>query len=124
MTAPSVEPDRDLPLSATDFHVLLVLAERDLYGYAILKAVEEESGGTVSPGTGSLYRILARLIDAELVAESDAPERSPDAHPGRPRKYYRITGRGRGVLAAEARRLGAALELARDRLAVAEGPGS
>ena len=34
------------PLSATDFHVLLVLTEGDLYGYAIMKAVEAQSGGT------------------------------------------------------------------------------
>ena len=44
-------------LSATDFHVLLVLAERDLYGYALLQAVEAESGGAVSPDIGSLYRV-------------------------------------------------------------------
>ena len=38
-------------LSATDFQVLLVLAAGDLYGYAILKAMEEDSGGAVRPGT-------------------------------------------------------------------------
>ncbi|HIF21537.1 MAG TPA: hypothetical protein EYQ27_06405, partial [Gemmatimonadetes bacterium] len=40
---------RSNPLSATDFHVLMVLAEEDLYGYAIMKAVERESAGAVSP---------------------------------------------------------------------------
>ena len=29
------------PLGAHDFHVLLVLSEADLYGYAIMKAVDE-----------------------------------------------------------------------------------
>lgn len=106
---------RHLPLSATDYHVLLVLAERDLYGYGILKAVEEESGGAVAPETGSLYRVLARLIDTGMVAETDAPESAPEASPGRPRKYYRITGRGRKVLEAESLRLRRALELARER---------
>jgi len=114
----------DLPLSPTDFHVLLVLADRELYGYGILKAVEEESGGAVSPGTGSLYRILARLIDSGLVGETEAPADAPEVSPGRPRKYYRITARGREALAAEARRLGAALELARERVATVEGGGA
>ena len=37
------------PLSPTDFHVLMVLAEGPSYGYAIMKAVDEHSGGVVSP---------------------------------------------------------------------------
>lgn len=44
--ARKAEPARgvDAP-SATEFHVLLVLSRGALYGYAIMKAVEEESGG-------------------------------------------------------------------------------
>ena len=57
--------ERTPPLSATDYHVLMVLTEEDLYGYAIMKAVEQESGGAVSPEIGSLYRILARLMPDE-----------------------------------------------------------
>ena len=64
---------RSNPLSATDFHVLMVLAEEDLYGYAIMKAVERESAGAVSPEIGSLYRILARLVSEGFVDEADAP---------------------------------------------------
>ena len=108
-------PSPHLPLSATDYHVLLVLAGRDLYGYGILKAVEEESGGAVAPETGSLYRVLARLIDTGMVAETGAPESAPETSPGRPRKYYRITDRGREVLESESLRLRGALELARER---------
>jgi len=111
--APSPTPGP--PLSATDYHVLLVLADRDLYGYGILKAVEEESGGAVAPETGSLYRVLARLIDTGMVAETGAPEGAPESSPGRPRKYYRITDEGRELLEAESLRLRAALELARER---------
>lgn len=116
------ETPRDhLPLSPIDYHVLLVLADRDLYGYAILKAVEEESGGAVAPETGSLYRVLARLIGSGLVAETGAPSGTPEATPGRPRKYYRISERGREVLAAESRRLRRALALARERNLLPEG---
>ncbi|HZD05063.1 MAG TPA: PadR family transcriptional regulator, partial [Longimicrobiales bacterium] len=93
-----------LPLSATDFHVLLVLWDGALYGYAIMKAVEEESGGAVVPEIGSLYRVLARLMGEGLVEEADAPD-EPGPHPGRARKYYRLTGQGRSAARAEAARL-------------------
>lgn len=102
-------------LSPNDFHVMLVLAEGPLYGYAIMKAVEKESGGSVAPEIGSLYRILSRLMQLGLVSETGSP---PNAEPdgrGRPRRYYALTGRGREVLAAEAARLRGALEIARDR---------
>ena len=103
------------PLSPIDFHVLLVLAREDLYGYAILKSVEEESRGAVRPEIGSLYRVLGRLMGAGLVDEVAPPRGSPDVHRGRPRRYYRLTRAGRAALKADARRLQGALELARER---------
>lgn len=104
------------PLSPTDFHVLLVLAAEDLYGYAILKAIAEESAGAVSPEIGSLYRVLGRLVSNDLVNEAEAPDEAPDTHRGRPRRYYSLTDRGREALEADARRLESALQLARARL--------
>lgn len=103
------------PLSPNDFHLLLVLAEGESYGYALLKAMEQESSGAVSPDIGSLYRALARLVGSGLVAE--AGERSEPATPGRPRRYYRITEAGRAALEADAERLRQALALADSRLA-------
>ena len=102
------------PLSATDFHVLLVLTEGDLYGYAIMKAVEAQSGGTVSPEIGSLYRVLARLMAIGLVTEVGGPA-AGETHRGRPRKYYAITPQGREVARAEAARLSQLVDLARGR---------
>jgi DNA-binding PadR family transcriptional regulator len=99
------------PLSALDFHVLLVLAAEDLYGYAIMKAVEAQSRGTVSPEIGSLYRVLARLMSAGLVVEKE-PARDEELHRGRPRRYYRITTEGRSALHAEAERLRHVLAIA------------
>ena len=55
------------PLSATDFHVLMVLAEGPSYGYAIMKAVHEHSDGGVSPDElVSLYRRAAALVFPSL----------------------------------------------------------
>ena len=103
------------PMSATDYHILLVLAEGDLYGYAIMKAVEEDSGGAVSPGIGSLYRILARLSSRGWVEEACTPKDAPTEHRGNPRQYYRLTREGRAALRDESRRLESVLALARER---------
>lgn len=113
--SPDRRAERAHPLSAMDYHVLMVLTEEDLYGYAIMKAVEDESAGAVSPEVGSLYRILARLMSEGLVDEVDAPDGSPTEHRGRPRRYYGLTVQGRAALTAESLRLQGVLELARQR---------
>jgi DNA-binding PadR family transcriptional regulator len=83
------------------FHILLALAGADSYGYAIMQAVRDQSGGSVPLRTGSFYRHLAKLIEDDLVSEVPPP-RSSDP---RRRSYYRLTPRGRRALAAEQRRL-------------------
>lgn len=106
-----------LPLSPVDFHLLLVLADRDLYGYAIMKAIERQSGGTLRPEIGSLYRMIGRLEREGLLerAGDAVPDADDDPSPGRPRKYYRITELGREVLEAEATRLRRVIALAERR---------
>lgn len=104
------DPPRDplqrlLPLSPTDFHLLLVLADGETYGYALMKAIEAESGGVITPEIGSLYRMLARLVDSGLVVEAGDRVPDDDASPGRPRRYYRITALGREAILAESERL-------------------
>ncbi len=102
------------PLSALDFHVLLVLTEGELYGYAIMKAVAAQSGGALSPEIGTLYRVVARLLAGGLVSEVEGPA-GPEIHRGRPRRYYQITPRGRDLARREAARLDALVELARGK---------
>jgi DNA-binding PadR family transcriptional regulator len=89
-----------------------VLASEDLYGYAIMKAVEEHSRGAVSPEIGSLYRVLARLMGAGFVVELESSETEEGLHRGRPRRYYRITPVGRAALETEAARLRHVVSLA------------
>jgi len=107
-------------LSTLDYHVLTAMAEGPRYGYDIRNAVEEESGGTLTPRAGSLYRVLARLMSAGLVGEVATPA-GEDPHPGRTRKYYGLTDGGRVALAGEARRLREAAALAEERLRRLEG---
>lgn len=116
-----MEPDLEariealLPLSAVDLQVLLVLCDGDLYGYAILQGVVDESDGRLRPDLGALYRGLARLTQAGLVHEADPPAQAPPS-PGRPRRYYGITSFGRRVVEHEVGRLRSLLELASLRL--------
>jgi DNA-binding PadR family transcriptional regulator len=102
------------PLKPAVFHILLALAARDNYGYALMHAVREASDGHVPLSPGSFYRHLAKLMDDGLVVEA-APRRAGDD----PRRgtYYRLTARGHSVLADERKRL-AALVAAIDLLGV------
>ena len=108
-----------LPLSPTDLHVLLVLAQKNLYGYAILQAVEQESSGLLRPDLGALYRALARLSSAGLVKDTQPPKDAAPA-PGKKRRYYGITAFGQQVLSAETARLRSVLEIASHRLSPSE----
>lgn len=103
MPKPQVEAGNALPLPAVDLQILLVLAEGDLYGYAIKKAVERESNGLLTPEIGSLYRVLARLMDSGWVEEAPSPPHGPQR--GRPRRYYSVTPAGLKVARAEVKRL-------------------
>lgn len=107
---PAVAPS-DLPLRPAVFHILLALAEGDLHGLGIADAAERASEGAVELGPGTLYRSLSEMTEAGLVRPV-APPRD-DADPRR--KYYRITEPGRGVLAAEARRLERLVDAVRSR---------
>jgi DNA-binding PadR family transcriptional regulator len=89
-------------LKPAAFHILLALAERDLHGYAVMQAVREQSSGRIPLQTGSFYRHLGRLIDDGFVIEAGAPKHETDARRG---THYRLTSRGRQVLAAEQTRL-------------------
>ena len=83
-------------------HILLALADRESHGYGVMLAIREQSAGQVPVQTASFYRHLAALIDDGLVIESAARRDGVDPRRG---AYYRITARGRQVLAAEKRRL-------------------
>lgn len=98
-------PSEFLPLSPSDFQVLLQLSDQALHGYGIVKASRDDRGRPALE-LGSLYRIINRLIQQELIEEVDVPQ--PDTK--RRRRHYRATLLGRQVARAEARRLRALLD--------------
>jgi DNA-binding PadR family transcriptional regulator len=103
----------DTPLTPPLFHVLVSLADEERHGYAILKDVEERTGGGVRLSTGTLYGIIKRLLADGWIAE--VRTRRPADDDGR-RRYYRLTPLGREAALAETTRLERAAAQARAAL--------
>jgi len=93
---------RDTPLTPLSMAILVALGREDLHGYALMREVVERSDGRLSPGTGSLYAALQRLMEEGLLIESP---RRPGADDDARRRYYRITQAGRAAVAEEAARM-------------------
>lgn len=119
-TQSDVDPRGFLPLSPTDFQVLLVLARGPAHGYGIMKDVEESSNGRVRIELGSLYRLIARLLATGMIEES--PDAAPPPHAGKKRRTYQITWLGLAVARAEATRMSDTLAQARAEKLLT-GPG-
>ena len=97
------KPEDFLPLKTNWFHILLSLAGEEQHGYGIMQEVFERSGGKLRLWPATLYGTVKRLIDAELIEESD--ERPAAELDDARRRYYRLTRLGRRVLDAETARL-------------------
>src|SRR5215210_1670833 len=96
-------PDDFLPLPTATLHILVALSSGEKHGYAIMGDVEALSEGAVRMGPGTLYGSVKRMLADGMIEESD--ER-PDAElDDQRRRYYRLTGLGARVRAAELRRL-------------------
>jgi DNA-binding PadR family transcriptional regulator len=113
MVNAKIDPESLLPLTPAVFHVLLALAGGERHGYAIMREVTESTGGQIKMGPGTLYGTVKRLLEAQLIEESD--ER-PDPHlDDERRRYYQLTGVGEQVVKAEARRYAEIVKVARGK---------
>jgi DNA-binding PadR family transcriptional regulator len=92
-----------LPLKTQWFHILLSVAGGEQHGYGIMQDVLERTHGKVRLWPATLYGSIKRLIEAELIEESDERP-APELDDAR-RRYYRLTRLGRRVLDAECDRL-------------------
>jgi DNA-binding PadR family transcriptional regulator len=92
-----------IPLKTHWFHIMLSLAGGEQHGYGIMQEVLNRSTGRVRLWPATLYGSIKRLIDAELIEESDERP-APELDDAR-RRYYRLTALGSRVLDAECERL-------------------
>jgi DNA-binding PadR family transcriptional regulator len=95
--------DSFLPLKTNSFHILLSLSDQEQHGYGIMQEVLERTKGKIRLWPATLYGTLKKLIELELIEESD--ERPAAELDDARRRYYRLTSLGRRVLAAESQRL-------------------
>jgi PadR family transcriptional regulator PadR len=89
---------KDLVAASATPLVLAILSEGESYGYAIIKRVDELSGGELRWTDGMLYPVLHRLERNGFVEAQWGRSGS-----GRRRKYYRLTDRGASELASQRR---------------------
>jgi DNA-binding PadR family transcriptional regulator len=108
---PSDDVEAFLPLPTAVFHILVTLADRERHGYSIMQDVSARTDGKVRLSAGTLYSAIRRMLEQGLIEEL---RESPDpASDDERRRYYGLTGLGRDVAAAEARRLSDMLAQAR-----------
>lgn len=82
-------------MTETIFYTLLALLEPN-HGYGIMKFVRELTNERIKMGTGTLYTMLGRLVEDQLIIvvnETDG------------KKTYQITTDGRTLLLLEQERL-------------------
>lgn len=69
--------------------VLSVLIEKDMYGYEIVKAVQDKSGGNFDLPLGTLYPVLYRFVENGYLTDRD------EIINKRLRKYYHLEESGK-----------------------------
>ena len=103
MVAKGGRPEDFIPLPSATLHILIALAPGEKHGYAIMRDIEELSDGHVRMGPGTLYGSVKRMLTAGLIEEAE--ERPDPELDDQRRRYYRLTGLGERVCAAELQRL-------------------
>ena len=104
-----------LPLTVPVFQILLSLVDQDFHGYALIRDIEQRTGGEV------------RLTASTFMARSPACLmpcciEELDAEPGlERRRRYRLTRLGRSLIRREAERLERAAGWARDKRLLSHG---
>ncbi|MHC4648032.1 MAG: PadR family transcriptional regulator [Planctomycetota bacterium] len=76
--------------------VLEILSRGRMYGYELSEAVGQRSGDILSLGKGTLYPLLYNLEAKKLI---NGKWETTDS--GRQRRYYSVTGKGKGELAKQ-----------------------
>ena len=84
------------PLTEAMFYTLLILTKKDVCGTEIAAAVEAKTAGRVRLGPGTLYTILRKFEEQDLIREVEVEGR---------KRTYQLTGEGRAVYEAELLRL-------------------
>ena len=102
------------PLTEPVLLILLSLTEKPRHGYALMKDIENLSGGRVRLSTGTLYGALQRLLNDKWIERFEQDDTS------REKQAYKLTASGRKQLHAELGRMRQLTRLATARLRTGE----
>jgi PadR family transcriptional regulator PadR len=87
---------RELIKGSTDHLLLVLMGQQPMYGYQIIKELDNRSQGYFKFKEGTLYPALHRMEKSKLIEGKWAI--SPT---GRQRRYYHITAKGEKLLTLE-----------------------
>lgn len=110
--------ERELMRGAAPLAVMTLLQSGEMYGYELVKALSKRTDGVLDLGQSTLYPMLYNLEAKGLIQS-----RMDKSETGRPRKYYRLTGKGKRRLAKD-RSQWEALSAALGKLGIGDVPGS
>jgi PadR family transcriptional regulator PadR len=88
--------ERELMRGAGPAAVLRLLEPGERYGYELVELLDRRTDGVLAMGQSTLYPLLYNLEAKGLLAS-----RTEAADNGRPRRYYRLTDRGKRRLAKD-----------------------
>lgn len=86
--------ERQMKKGVLDMLVLKLLEQEPMYGYQLIQEMAQESGNVFTLKEGTLYPVLYRLEEEALVESRWTESEGKQV----PRKYYRITDKGRDAL--------------------------
>jgi DNA-binding PadR family transcriptional regulator len=106
-------PEAWLPLLPSAYQILLVLAEGECHGYAIMQEINLRTDGAMRLGPGTLYRTIKRMLEDGWIEE--AGDRHDPTLDDERRRFYRLTDLGVRVARAETQRLTNLVDMARSK---------
>ena len=84
---------RSMRIGVVQLWLLLLLSDRPMYGYEIIRELERRFSGYWQPKTGTIYPALEKLEESGLITEQvEFRDHGPD------RKHYAITSKGEDAL--------------------------
>lgn len=90
--------DTELFKGTLSLLILAMLSRKPMYGYELASTVHHCTQGAFTFREGSLYPSLHKM-QAEGLVEGQWEEGASNDGPGRKRRYYHITDKGRAMLA-------------------------
>jgi len=88
--------NKSLMSGSTTLLILKLLDSGDMYGYQMISELERRSENAFTLKAGTLYPILHNLEQQGMIESYEQAEDS-----ARPRKYYRITKKGKQLFAEQ-----------------------